>query len=136
MPYYAQINNGAVVAVTETSSQLEKLSDLVEIDSLNNELLGKTYDRASGLFVATEPAPEPRHITVGALYDRFGSAKWGILADQSSMVQAVIKNASVRKYIDLDNPDLPQGLAIVQGAGHQIDPASIISAPVQANEKP
>jgi hypothetical protein len=28
--------------------------------------------------------------------------------------EAVIQDASVRKYIDLDNPDLPAGLAILQ----------------------
>ena len=51
--------------------------------------------------------PEPRHISVGAFFDRFGPAKWAILADGAFAVQAVVKDTSVRKYIDLDNPDLP-----------------------------
>jgi hypothetical protein len=48
--------------------------------------------------------------------------------------EAVIQDASVRKYIDLDNPDLPTGLAILQAAGHAIDPAAILDAPIQPHE--
>lgn len=78
----------------------------------------------------------PRHITVGAFYDRFGAAKWNILADTDPTVQAVIKDSSVRKYIDLDNPDLPAGLAIIQSAGHDIDPDAILGDPIEDKERP
>lgn len=81
-------------------------------------------------------ATELRHITVGAFFDRFGAAKWGILADPAPAVQAVVRDASVRRHIDLDNPDLPAGLDIVQAAGHAIDPQAIIGAPVQPQERP
>lgn len=86
-----------------------------------------------------EPAPQPavpRHISVGAFFDRFGPLKWAILADASDQVKAVIQDASVRKYIDLENPDLPAGLAILQGAGHAIDPAAILDAPIHSHELP
>ena len=85
-----------------------------------------------------EPAPLQltRHITVGAFFDRFGSAKWGILADTTPTVAAVVKDASVRKYIDLDNPDLPAGIALLQQAGHDVDVQAIIAAPVQDSERP
>lgn len=82
------------------------------------------------------PPPAPRLITVGAFFDRFGPLKWQILADQSPLVQAVIRDAQVRRHIDLSNPDLPGGLAILQGAGHQIDAAAVIDAPVQPHEVP
>ena len=82
------------------------------------------------------PAPELRHITVGAFFDRFGAAKWGILADTNPQVQAVVKDASVRSYIDLDNAGLPAGLALLQSAGHAIDAIAIIDAPVGAGELP
>jgi len=78
----------------------------------------------------------PRHISVGAFYDRFGAAKWGILADESAAVRAVVRDASIRQYIDLDNSQLSAGLAKLVDAGHQIDPAAIISAPVQLHELP
>lgn len=82
------------------------------------------------------PPPAPRLITVGAFFDRFGPLKWEILADQSPLVQAVIRDAQVRRHIDLSNPDLPGGLAILQGAGHQIDAGAVIDAPVQPHEVP
>ena len=81
-------------------------------------------------------APPPRHITVGAFFDRFGPLKWAILADHDLQVQAVVKDCSVRTFIDLDNPDLPAGIALIQQAGHDIDPAAIITAPVQDSERP
>ena len=77
-----------------------------------------------------------RHISVGAFFDRFGPLKWAILADTNPQVQAVVKDASVRSYIDLDNADLPAGLALIQAAGHALDAAAIIDAPVGAGELP
>lgn len=101
--------------------------------------IGWTWD---GNQFAAPPASEgptptaPRRISVGAFYDRFGAAKWAILADESPQVRAVVRDASVRSFIDLDNPDLPAGLAILQAAGHDIDPAAIIDAPVLPAEVP
>lgn len=82
------------------------------------------------------PAQAPRHISVGAFFDRFGPLKWAILADTNPQVQAVVKDASVRHYIDLDNAGLPAGLALLQAAGHAIDAEAIIDAPVGAGELP
>ena len=87
--------------------------------------------------VPEPPAPpEIRHITVGAFFDRFGDQKWPILADTNPSVQALIKDASVRAYINLDDPQVLTGLQMVQSAGHSIDPATIISAPIQLHERP
>lgn len=86
-----------------------------------------------------DPAPQPsehRHITVGAFFDRFGALKWAILADTNPQVQAVVKDASVRAYIDLDNADLPAGLALLQAAGHAIDAEAVIDSSVQQHERP
>lgn len=87
--------------------------------------------------VETPATPaEPRHITVGAFFDRFAAHKWPILADTNPVVQALIKDCSVRKHIDLDDPQLPAGLDLLVDAGHAIDPAAILAAPVQPSEKP
>lgn len=89
--------------------------------------------------IITIPQPveaASRNISVGAFFDRFGAAKWAILADTAPGVQAVVKDASVRKHIWLDNPDLPMGLSIVSAAGHSIDPAKIINALVRDEELP
>ena len=80
--------------------------------------------------------PQVRHISVGAFFDRFGPLKWAILRDQDDSCKAVVQDASVRKYIDLDNVDLPAGLAILQAAGHAIDPVAILDAPIQPYELP
>lgn len=82
------------------------------------------------------PIQAQRHISVGAFYDRFGSAKWGILADTTPSVVAVIRDASVRAYIDLDNAQLPMGLHILTDAGHSIDEDAVLHAPVLESEKP
>ena len=84
---------------------------------------------------ATEVSePATRRISVGAFFDRFGPLKWAILADTAPTVQAVVRDASVRKFIDLDNPDLPAGLQILVAAGHPIDAAAIVEAPIQPRE--
>jgi hypothetical protein len=80
--------------------------------------------------------PEIRHITVGAFFDRFGDQKWPILADTNPSVQALIKDASVRKWINLDDPQVLAGLQMVQASGHDIDPEAIINAPIQPDERP
>lgn len=78
----------------------------------------------------------PRHLSVGAFFDRFGMAKWSILGDTSPTVKAVVADASVRKYIDLDNPQLPAGLAILTAAGHVIDAESILHDDIAPEERP
>jgi hypothetical protein len=81
------------------------------------------------------PAPEVRRIFVGSFFDRFGPYKWAILADQTPMVQALVKDCQVRRYIDLDNPDLLAGLAMLVSAGHAIDPDAVINAPITEDER-
>ena len=143
MIYYAHLSDkDTVVAVTQSSAPID-CPQVVEIDAYDAQLLGQCYDReasAAGqpvfVHVPVAPAPEVRRISVGAFFDRFGPAKWAILADATPVVAAVVRDASVRKYIDLDNPDLPAGIALIQQAGHDIDPAAIINAPVQDSERP
>lgn len=87
--------------------------------------------------VPEPPAPaEVRHITVGAFFDRFGDQKWPILADTNASVQALIKDASVRSYINLDDPQVRTGLEMIVSAGHVVDVDAIITAPIQPDERP
>jgi hypothetical protein len=142
--YYAHLDaSDAVIAVAQSHSPIDS-EQSVQIDSLRDELLGQRYDRAASeaagepvfVPVAVDLVPVPRHISVGALFDRFGPAKWAILADTTPVVAAVVRDASVRKYIDLDNPDLPAGIALLRQAGHDVDADAIIAAPVQPGEHP
>lgn len=63
MPYYAQLTNGVVTAVTETSESLPASDNLVEIDGLHFDLLG--MKREGGGFVPPSPpqATIPQQIT-------------------------------------------------------------------------
>ena len=132
--YYAQINDDNVVfAITETSEPVSA-PDMIEIESFDTSLIGCTY--SNGRFIPPAPPPEPRHITVGAFFDRFGEAKWAILSSTDPLVQALVKDVSVRKFIDLDRPDLLQGLQMIQSKGFDIDPQAIVSAEIQPFERP
>ena len=83
-----------------------------------------------------EPTPEPRYISVGAFYDRFGDQKWPILSSTDPAVQGLIKDTQVRKWIDLDSLQLPAGLDMLIAKGFAIDKDAILNAPIQPNEKP
>ena len=85
---------------------------------------------------APTPTPALRHISVGAFFDRFGAQKYPILASAEPIVQALIKDCTVRKYIDLDRADLPMGLQMIVSAGFAIDPDAVLTAPIQDNERP
>ena len=82
------------------------------------------------------PAPALRHIAVGSFFDRFGALKYPILASSDAGVQALIKDCTVRAYIDLDNPQLPAGLAMIVAAGFAIDAALIVSASILDSDRP
>ncbi|MEQ6309857.1 hypothetical protein ACF8OH_27300 [Delftia sp. WSY_9] len=140
---YALIKSGCVeqviVADADFANAVRAQWDHVE-PAPEGVGIGWSWD---GQAFAAPAVPDPglqptpvRHISVGAFFDRFGSGKWQILADGSDQCKAVIQDASVRKYIDLDNADLPAGLAILQAAGHAIDPAAILDAPIQPSELP
>jgi len=126
--YYAQISNGVVSSVVETAGQLPDSTNLVQIDALDQSLLGCAY--ADGVFTPTPPEPPKRHITVGRFFDRFGAQKYPVLASSNPMVQALIKDCSVRSYIDLDDPQLPAGLQMLVDAEHAVDVQAILTAPI------
>lgn len=83
-----------------------------------------------------EPAPTNKYISVGAFFDRFGPLKWAILADTNPSVQALIKDCTVRKHIDLNREDLPLGLSILTAAGHSINPTQILESIILDSERP
>lgn len=123
---------------------MERIEILNEDGSVENAVIGTEQwaeEAFPGRWRLAEPVTEPepvgvRYISVGAFFDRFGELKLPILRDQNYDCKAVVMDASVRKYIDLDNPELPAGLAILQAAGHDIDPVAILDAPIQPHELP
>ena len=145
---YALIKNGfvanVIVADPEFIAQIEAEWDHIEaLDTLHEQGLGVGMGWAwDGRFhpPAVEPVEQPatqaptRRISVGSFFDRFGSHKWPILADTNPMVQALVKDCSVRKFIDLDDPQLSGGLAMLVSVGHAIDPEAILTAAISPSE--
>ncbi len=135
--YYAQTTNNVVTSVTEVHSPLPPADNLIEISAFDAALIGHTYDPATGVFSPPEPVYDERvwWIDIGPFFDRFGQHKYAILADTSPVVQALIKDSSVRKYIDLKRVDLPAGLAMLVNAGHAIDVQAILTTPTAEAER-
>ncbi len=144
MPNYALINNSQVenIIVAEESfvNEIRALyDDIIEISQyFPRPNIGWTWDEVNGF---RNPLEEPivitvnRFISVGSFYDRFGPLKWQILSDVNPLVQALVKDASVRRYIDLNSPDLLAGLNLVRSAGYNIDLDKFINSPILESER-
>lgn len=161
MPYYAQLNaDGLCTSVTETHSELTTAPNIIAIDGLNSELLGKLYDAeasaAAGapVFVDAPAQPlgdSPRRITKLAFRNRFTKAeKAGIefaaLDDptapiaqrqQAAALRADLKDQEQAAYIGLDDEDTRTGVLTLEAvgliaAGRAVE---ILDAPVQDNER-
>jgi len=79
---------------------------------------------------APEVVPEDWFINVGPFFDRFGPYKYPILASSDALVQAIIKDCSVRKYIDLKGrrADLLQVIGLLQSKGFPVTAATVTDA--------
>ncbi len=77
----------------------------------------------------TAPVDPARwRIYVGSFFDRFGAAKLAILSDPDPVVQAVIKDASVRMNIDLlgRRDELLQVIGLLNMKGHAVDATAVL----------
>lgn len=79
--------------------------------------------------------PQLWWIDVGPFYDRFGAQKYPILASTDAVVQAVIKDSSVRQYIDLKRPDLAQAIDLLISKGFALDKNAILTTPTTEAER-
>lgn len=131
MNRYAQVINGVVDNVIESETDPDGING--NWVACGNAGIGYTYDGTT--FTAPVVTTTiKRYISVGSFFDRFGSYKWAILASPDASVQALVKDCSVRKYIDLDNVELPFGLDMLIAAGHAIDKTAILTAEITAKE--
>lgn len=78
--------------------------------------------------VQTPIDPTRWRIYVGSFFDRFGASKLAILSDPDPVVQAVIKDASVRNYIDLlgRRDELLQVIGLLNLKGHAVDATAVL----------
>lgn len=134
---YAEIDEaGYCFHVFETLTEQETTANILALPTYDESYARRTYDRASQTWSEPPPVPVVRHITVGAFFDRFGDQKYPILASTEAGVRALIMDCQVRRFIDLDNPQLPAGLALLQGVGFAIDAEAILTAQIQPGELP
>lgn len=136
MKHYAEINQSNIcIAELETTTPINSPT-MIEVVGVMGSFMGKLYENGQFVEPPEPPAPpEQRYIFVGSFFDRFGAHKWPILADSNPMVQALVKDCQVRRYIDLDNPELPSGLGMLVQVGHAIDPNAVINAPITESER-
>ena len=93
---------------------------------------GMEYATHNHLLQVPEAEPEATdadwRIYVGAFFDRFGDQKISILSSEDAVVQALIKDASVRQYIGLRErrDELAQMLAVLIAKGFTLDTAAIL----------
>ena len=68
-------------------------------------------------------------IWVGSFFDRFGDYKIPILASIDPVIQAIIKDASVRRYIDLlgRKGELTLALSLLKSKGYTLDVDAILN---------
>lgn len=136
--YYAQITNGLVTAVSELAGEINA-PDMIPIWGLDPALLGKAY--AAGEFTDAVPpvviAPCEWLLDLGPFYDRFGAAKMPVLVSSDATVKAIIADCNIRKWIDLQNPDVASGLTYIGSVVAALTPAiqtAILTTPVTAEE--
>lgn len=85
--------------------------------------------------VIAQVNPDNWKIWVGSFFDRFGQYKLAILASDDLYVQAMIKDATVRKYIDLlgRRDELLLMIGMLQSKGFAVDAVAILDVePVEA----
>ena len=91
------------------------------------------------------PAPLPPvppvwtwYIDLGPFYDRFGAAKMAVLTSADVGIAAIIRDVNIRKWVDLQRPDVAEALAYIGTKVPSVTPAlqtQILTTPVTAEEQ-
>lgn len=121
----------------EEITRYAAMSPVEQIDDLSVPFTDFDHTPIPDIIDPLQPIdPAKWRIWVGSFFDRFGSAKIGILSDADPVVQAIVKDASVRRYIDLieRRDELAQAIDLLQVKGHAVDHAMILDAEPVADE--
>lgn len=88
----------------------------------------------------TAPAVVPPwawFIDIGPFFDRFGAAKMSVLTSADAGIKAIVTDCTVRKWIDLERPDVATALAYIGSVVPAVDAtlrAAILTTPVGDHE--
>lgn len=102
---------------------------------------GMEFATHNHLLQVPEAVPETTdadwRIYVGAFFDRFGAEKISILSSEDAVVQALIKDASVRQYIGLRErrDELAQMIGVLVSKGFPLDAAAILDTEPTEDER-
>lgn len=152
MFFYAQLNEDCIaVAVIQVTSEIDA-PGLIALDSYDTSELGKRWTGTHWESIPQPETPQPRHITKRAWRTRFTKAErvaveWASVDRADATLQERQIAAALRSdlkdqeqaiYIDLDDPDVADGLQQLADFGliaaHR--PDEILSAPVLDSERP
>lgn len=81
----------------------------------------------------TAADPTAWFIDIGPFFDRFGPAKMAVLTSTDAGVKAIIADVSIRKWIDLQKPEVASSLTYIGSVVASVTPAlqtAILTTPV------
>lgn len=130
--FYAQIQNGVVVGVSESSSPIDA-ENMIAIASWQPELIATSYSAETGEFTQPEPAPPKRFITKRAFWNRFPALKESVMRavrmsapTGAVMLAGVLDRLNSRvdasPYVNLDDAQTIEG---IQWLASEQCPASV-----------
>lgn len=112
--------------------------DLMKYSYPNGASETKQYFAPLPSAPAVEP-PDPCQwlIDVGPFFDRFGAAKMAVLTSQHAVVKAILSDVMVRKWVNLNRPDVASALDAIGSIVPELTPAiktAILTMPVTVAE--
>jgi hypothetical protein len=111
---------------------------VAEPDMAEKLFAGRWREAALQDAPAQEPPPEWQwYIDVGPFFDRFGDAAMPVLMSDNAHVKAMLANLQARKWIDLQRPDVAQGVQLIGSVIPAVTPeiqVAIINTPVRDDE--
>ena len=122
---------------------IEILDGATVINTINaDEAFAEANYPGAWRVVPDTPVPAPVNptewlIDIGPFFDRFGPAKMAVLTSTDAGVQAILKDAQVRKWLDLKLPELAQSVAYVGSKVPTVTAelqAAILNTPVAPTE--
>ena len=131
--FYAQIQDGVVVGVSESSSPIDA-ENMIAIASWQPELMGASYSAETGEFTQPEPPPAKRFITKRAFWNRFPALKESVMRAVrmsapagTAMLAGVLDRLNSRvdasPYVNLDDAQTIEG---IQWLASVLCPASVM----------
>jgi hypothetical protein len=115
MQRWALIKDGVVDSVVEQDEQPQIEGDWVVLEDGYGP--GDYY--SGDVFIHPDPVDDPAKwlIDIGPFFDRFGAVKFSILTSANPLVRALVTDIQCRKWVDLQRPEVEQGLDMLISLG-------------------